>query len=461
MFCGLRFRAEKYFFFGLVLVGLAVCATPSHAQLTAKDILDKEIEEFSPKYQAVDDAIQKLREGDAQTARQMLDQAYKNNPELPPGNVMLAQILFASRQIQLGRAALEEAKKEAPNDPGAYVYMGDLALNERRLTDCELLYKEGIEKCKSYNVNDKRKKRLLAMAYSGLANLKEVAEDWNEAEKLLRTTLQYDSENLIALTRLGRVLFKKATDLEGEKAAYAVFKQLHQIDSERTPLPEINMALLYQQDGKTANAKKLMQAALGKDSNNARTLLAVAKWALDANELEMAQTNANNALKLEPDSLEAKLYIGLVARYKGQFDIAERVFKEAHLQSPKHAGALTQLALILIESDDKTKQQLALEFADLSVRIYPDMTSSYGRESMMTLAWCLAKQGNLNAAMQATAKALEKGSVTADSAYFAAQILYDAGQSANAGKILDSALKSERSFPNRSAAEALKAKIGG
>ena len=139
------------------------------------------------------------------------------------------------------------------------------------------------------------------------------------------------------------MLFKMADDREGENEAYKVFQRLYTLKPEETVYPDINMALLYGQAGKPGNAETMMKRAVEKDGENIRTRLAVAKWALDANKLQLAKENADAAAKLAPTPqddkwLDAKLYVGLVARYMNDLGTAGAAFPEAHQQSPTTSG---------------------------------------------------------------------------------------------------------------------------
>ena len=202
-----------------------------------------------------------------------------------------------------------------------------------------------------------------------------------------------------------------------------------------------------------------MDLAIKRDGKNIKTLLSVTKWAMDAGKLDKAAANVSAASKIEPNSLEVLVYRGLIDRFKGNFAAAEQSFRAAHYRSPKHLGAMTQLALSLTAQDDEEKKKLGLAFADLCVRVYPDLKKSSGRESAVVLAWCLSRVGQSGPAAQAVARVLNQGSISADSAYYAAQIIFDAGQTNAAQKVLESALKNERAFPNRSKAEQLMNRI--
>ncbi len=442
----------------------AIRVAPTFAQapgqLSGEIILEDVVDDYGTKYQDVDTAIEQLRTGKIAEARISLAAARQKNPQLPPSNLMLAQILFRLKQVAPAQAALEEAVREDANDPGPYIYLGEVALQSRRWTEARMLYEKGLDLANSYSANPKRKKRLIVSAFSGLASLAELQEDWSGAKTILESLLSSDPDNSLARTRLGRVMFKLSSNRDDEKAVYTIFKELHASD-ENTAHPDVNMGLLYEQAGKSNNAKVMMERAAQSDGNNIRTRLAVAKWALDTGNLDMAKSNAEAALTLDPDSLDAKLYLGLVARFRSELPQAEELFKEAHLQSPTHLGAITQLALVLVEQSDEKKRAQALNYARLNTQLYSDLNEASGREAAVTLGWVLSRLGQNAAAGRAIQQALSAGNgrVSADSAYHAAQILYDSGMTEAAQKLLDQTLQTESVFPNKAAAEQLLSKI--
>ena len=458
-------QAQSGLLFRILFTAMVVCvaaissANAQQQTVSAKAILEPIVEEYGPKYQDVETALDQLRRGQVGAARDLLKTARQKNPDLPPGDVMLAQALFGLNQVAAGRQALEEAIQKDPTDPAAYVYLGELAFQARRWAECELLYNKALELTNAYTANNKRKNRLLVNIHGGFGSMAELRENWPEAKKQLQALLAIDNTNALAMTRLGRVMFKMANNREDENKAYKVFQTLHTRKPDETATADVNMALLYEQAGKRNNAEAMMKRAVKNDGNNTRTRLAVAKWALDANNLSMAKENAAAALKLDPNSLDAKLYVGLVARFDNDLPAAEQAFKQAHLQSPNNLGAITQLALVLVDQADEKKRAEALEFARLNTRVHSDLSKASGREAAVTFGWVLSRLGQNANAVRTVQQALAAGSVSADSAYHAAQILYDSGQTDAAGAILQKTLAGDAIFPNRKAAEQLLGKI--
>jgi tetratricopeptide (TPR) repeat protein len=284
--------------------------------------------------------------------------------------------------------------------------------------------------------------------------------DLAESKRYLEELLKIEPENTLGLMRKGRVIFKMASGVSEENDAYQVFQQVYRTSPENTAFPDVNMGLLYEQAGKPDNANKMMERAIQKDGDNIRTRLSIAKWGLDTNRLNVAKENAEAALKLDPTSLEAKLYAGLVARFNNDLGTAEQMFRDAHQQSPTNLAALTQLCLALVDQPDEAKKQKAMEYAKMNVQMHADLNQVAGREAAVTYAWVLSRLGRSADAMNAIQQILPAvTTLSADSAYHAAKILYDSGQNEAARKILELKLAGDAVFPNRNDAEQLLSRI--
>jgi tetratricopeptide (TPR) repeat protein len=191
-------------------------------------------------------------------------------------------------------------------------------------------------------------------------------------------------------------------------------------------------------------------------------MLAVARWALDHNKIEMADAAVKKAIALDADLVEVRLFEGLVARYKNDLAAAQQALQLAHLASPTNLSAITQLAEVLAESADEQQQQQALAYAQLATQLYPDLKATTGREAAVTLAWVLSRMKQDAAARRAIEQVLSNAGdfrISADSGYHAAQILYNSGMTEAAQKLLEQTLQNDASFRNRPAAEQLMAKI--
>ena len=436
---------------------LLATALPADAvgQLTVRTLIGNAVTDVDgPQYQEVADAIVRFRNRDFEGARQLLLASVEKNTRLAPADVMIARMYIAAKQIPAGRNSLEASIKTDPRDPEALLIFGEMAFRDRRFTEAGLLFGRAVELCEEYTENEKRKRNLQIQAYAGTSAVAEAREDWASAQPMLEAWIEIEPENTVALTRLGRALFKQ----EDYQGAYARFQKAYQTNNEMAR-PEINMGLLYEQGGKRANAEKLIALAVKRDGDSVNTRLAAAQWFLEAGLVQEARENAQAALKIESTSSQAQMLIGMSARYEGEYQAAADAFETVHLESPSNFAAINQLALSLIEQTDESKRRRSVEYAQINTRTFADLQQANGREAAVTMAWILFRLGRQAEAGRGIQSALRSGGVGPESSYFAAHILHDSGLSDAAKQVLKPTLTSKTMFPSRVDAENLAKKM--
>ena len=404
----------------------------------------------SQNIQEVKDAVTRFKNGDFEGALALLKTAVKKHPELPPAEVIMAQLYASANRGNEAVASLEAAIKEVPTDPEAYVILGDLDFRAGRVTGAKLLYAKANDLLAQFKGNSKRKTLLVQRASAGLASVAERQQDWAVAQKHIEAWLAEDAKSINALQRLGRALF------EQDKAAEALkqFQAAKAVDGEKVLQPEAIMAGLYEAAGDRDNATKMMVAALKADPKGVRTRLAAAQWAFETEQYGQAKEQAELALKLDSESLQAKILAGVVALFLRDYKAAESHFESAHLQAPANFAASNNLALALAEQDVEAKKRKALEYGDVNAR-----ANQRSVEAFSTLGWVLYRLGRLDEAEQALRKAASSGKLSADTAYYIAKVSVDRGKNEQAKNLLDTALKSKRPFSKRQEAQALLDKL--
>jgi len=436
----------------------------SSAQLTVEQLIGSSVEAVGPQHEDIETAITRFRERDFAGARTLLEDAKSKDPRIPPAGVLLANMLIAANQLSLAFAELERVIKSDPRDPESYLLFGELAYQQRRFADADLAFAKSLGLLRSFSANQKRQRALSKRAYSGLAAVAEVREDWDTAKKYLAPLIKADPADASLVTRMARAVFQLGEQQSSDDAktrsrreAYQLLRELWTKDNSLTP-PEITMGRLFENAGLRANAKQMMSNVVTQDQR-IETQLAVASWAMDAGELDLAQQCASNALKANAQSVEAQLVSGLVARYDSDYLSARKAFEAAHLQSPSNLAAMLSLAVVLIEQPGN--ERIALEYAQMSVGIYSDLAQASGREAAVTRAWILFRRSKPSEAQQAVKQALNAGTVSAERSYYAALILLQQGGNwGTAKQLLQRALESNRAFPTRPKAEQLLARLG-
>lgn len=384
-----------------------------------------------------------------QGAFDKLEEAAKKNPDLPPANIIMAQFYAQANNRNGMFGSLQRAVIDAPEDPQAYLVLGDLALRDRRVAEGRLLFERAESLLTEWKGSAKRKKAMMPLLYIGLASAAEARGDWEAAQKHLEAWLKLDPKSAVAMQRLAQCQFrqKKIDDaLKNLKAAAKI--------DETMLVPEAVLAQLYARSGDQKAAKKWLFEALTVAPRDPQARLVAAQWAWETNQLDDAVKQADAALQLKPGYYPALILRGIIALFSKDYDGAEKYFELAHLQSPKDFAASNNLALALIEQKNETKLRRALEFAENNVKQFPKMPDAYS-----TYGWILYKLGRLQDAEASLKKSISGGKFSAETAFYLANILADTGRDADAMRLLQSALQTKAPFAQRDEAKALLAKL--
>ena len=454
------------FLAALVFTLMAANTQTLHAQVTAETLIGKSVSDITESMsKPIEEAITLFKNRQFEDARNRLKSTCKAHPQLPPAGVLMAQMFVAANQGLAARGELERCVLANPTDPEPYLVFGDLAFQNRQITESGLCFDKANDLAQAYNANPRRKRNLQIRAYAGQAAVAAAREQHAAEEQLLTKWIGLEPDSTAAYTRLARCQYKQGGD-ENIRKAYATFGKLYdEIDKEKDPTKkvpraEINMAVLYSQEGKRDNAKKLMDLALSRAAqDDINTRLAVGQWALENGDVPMAKQAAGAAYKVDPDSLQAMLLLGVAARYEGDATKAEQWFRAAHSKTPSNFAVINNLALTLIEQPDETKRRQALEFAQLNQRVNNNLQTPAGREAAATLSWAAFRLGREADAEKGILQVLQSGSVSNEAAYHAALILNERGRAAQARQILEPLVKQTSFFPGKDDAKTMLAKL--
>ena len=436
------FSASRLVALTVVLLPAFVGVSLAHGQITAQTLVGKAVSDDA-QHGDINNAIGRFRDRDIVGCRALLERARSNNPKLPPPGVMMSVLWLGVNQLQPARAELEDTAVKFPGDPEPYLMLGDLAFQDRRITDADVLFLKATELTTAFTENAKRKRDFEIRCHAGSGAVAESRKQWDVAQKHLSGWLELDPDNASARQRLGIVLFQ----LGKEQEALAEFKEAKKLD-EKAVHPELAMARLYDDAKQRDTAKKLIEQAVKSAPQDPAVLLATAQWYVGQNDLPAATVNADKALKLDPKSLEAKVVRGAIARVARDYTTAEKFFNEAHVQSPGNFPASNSLALVLVETDDKESRQRALEMAEANVAMHRD-GSPHQANALTTLAWVYYKLGRREDAEKILSQISQNNQLTTDGAYYVAKLLVDRGEKDRARKILEEVLTNEAMFATR------------
>jgi len=400
----------------------------------------------------IEEAAKIFRSGDYDGALKALQAAGKKYPDLPPPQVIMAGWFAASNQGAMARGALEQAVIASPNDPEAYQLLGETAMRNRAVTEAGLLFEKVLALTRGVKDPTPRIVSLKRRALGGLASVAEARQDWSAAQTHLEALLAEEPKNAMALQQLGRVLFmQKKEDLAVEKLREAAKANESLLGA------EVTLAQLCQQAGDVKNAGKWMLEAIKASPRDAKTRVAAAQWSYEIGKLDQAEEQAKAAVQLDPESLDCQLIRGLVALVRKDFKTAQEFYEKAHLRAPSNFTATNNLAMALAGQDEESKRRLALEYAQINARVYPDQA-----EALSTLGWAYYRLGRLDEAEANLRKAVSLPRPTPDTFYFLARILIERGRKDDAKTILQSpAMKSPAPYLMRKEAETLLEELSG
>lgn len=393
----------------------------------------------------VTDAIELFRRRDFNGALDLLKKAVEKNKDLPPAQVILAQF-FAQANVPAGvRRSLEQAVALHPDDPEAYVILGDWDFRQGGITEAGLLFREAEGVLAKFQGSERRKAILEPRVQAGLAAVAEARGYWPTAQEHLEAWLKLDPKSAVAMQRLGRAKFE-------QKDAVGALEMLRKAkEADPTVLtPEARLAQFYEQFGDPTNAAKWMGHALKAAPEDLNTRLVATQWALETGKVDEAQTHAAEAMRLRPDSLEAMILRGVVALFKKDYANAELYFENVVRISPANFAAKNNLALALAEQDEPEKRRRGLEYAQDLVRQYqqsPDAVSTFG--------WVLYRNGQVEQADRVLENLARTGTVGADTAYYIARVAAERGRKEEATRLLRAVLDTKRPFSKQADARLL------
>jgi tetratricopeptide (TPR) repeat protein len=433
---------------------LTACSVLTPSRLAAEPILGDEgiavPEEVPAQKLDAADAIALFKAGDYDGSLKLWEEAVKKNPDLPPAQVIMAQLYLRSNMLKEAMAALDKATADAPGDPEAYITQANLAmLVARDLNKADALCQKANQLLAAFSKSEKRKQVLQPQVYRVMAGVAEARKDWAGAEKALEAWLKLDPKNVPAMQRIAFCRFHKK-DIDG---ALAELREAAKIDTTMLT-PEAAIAQAYYKMGDLENTKKWMTTAVEVDPDNMKTRLAAGQWALETGQLEVARKHSLAAVRLDPKAQRTKFFRGAIAMFEKDYEAAETYFDLAIKQAPNDFGTRNNLAVALIEQPDDARHRRALELAEANVKQFPKATEAHS-----TYAWVLYRLGRLDDAEKAIRGAESAARTDVDVAYIMARIAIDRGHKVEAKELLGTALKTTAPALFRPEAESLLKKL--
>lgn len=271
-------------------------------------------------------------------------------------------------RLDLARQNVEKLLALNPDLPQALAELGNLALQEKRPQEAERL----------------------------LARLRQNHPD-TQAERDLQTLIRVEGKDQDQLARM-RLLARAGREQEAANVARQLFPdgppQVGTLGIEYDRILAAADAAGGHARGTTETRPAAVQRAERRAPDPALRALAAAQKALDANELDHAENQAQTALRLSPRNADALGLLGLVRLRQARYDEAQSLFTDAarhaklqkwrDLQSTAHFWGLLQQA---DQASDAGRLDNAADLASQALRLQPR-----NPEALVTLAHIRVRQ---------------------------------------------------------------------
>ena len=397
------------------------------------------------------EAINLFSEGDSDAAYRLFDAAQKENPSFPPAGVAVALLAKQRGDLSETHAYLNRAIREAPGDPEPWYRLAEIAAEENRLPELELLREKADALLAAYAESETGKDShrltfLRAQSISAASRALECAGDFTAAESKMREYIALNPEGAEGYLSLGYLLLRQEKNDEALEA-FARAKEL----SPSLFSGWLTAAVLLEEKGDAEGATRLLDEHYNDEELSLPELSRAARMLFRRGRLDETR---RLAARMAPESLDRLRWDALLAYTEGDSESAAADYRKALRLAPNDFDAINGLALALAEQETVSLQTEAFEKADRLRRRNPNSD-----EAAATLAWAEFRRGNVDRAEDILLPILDRGGLTPTSAYYLACILAARREDDLARKLLTSALADPAFYPKRRDAEKLLKKL--
>lgn len=387
--------------------------------------------------------------GDLEEALKQLERSNEYDTKTPPAQLMMAAMYFATGKVAEARTVLEAAAVNRQDYPGVYLAFARMAVNENRITDSLALYEKAERLMKEGKWNEDQMRRFRIDHKDGMVDVAIKQTRYEDAIAHLNDLAKLMPDNAKVPFRLAEIAFNQGK----RSVAEGHLNKARELEPEREPV-EMTLARWYSVKGRKEETAEWIEKAVEKNPEDGKVLTEYAKWHFQNREFAKGIDAIDRAIKNggEPDLLT--LLRGQVEFARGNYDAASEALSELHQKRPGKFEYTHMLALTLIESTDEAKRNKALDLAKINVQL-----NSQNQLALAAYGWVQFRLGNLQHAQQALRQAASTNQLNAETAYYMACFLANAGQDQQAMQLIDGALQSEGFILYRNQAEILKQKL--
>ena len=388
-----------------------------------------------------------FRQGDMDEAYRAFDAAQKENPSFSSAGVTLALLAKQQGDLALAHTYLNRAVQETPGDPEPWYRLAEIAAEENRLPELELLREKADALLAAFAESESGKDSprldfLRGEAISAASRALEAAGDLSAAEAKMREYIDLKPENSEGYLSLGYLLLRQ----EKNDEALGAFNRAKELNPSLFA-GWLTAAALLEEKGDTEGATRLLNEHCKEETLSPQELSRAARMLYRRGRLDETR---GPVARMPHGSSERLKWDALLAYSEGDAESAAVNYRLALRSVPDDFEATEGLILALAEEGKASLLSEAFERADRFRRRHPRSD-----EAAATLAWVEFQRGNTDRAEDILLPILDRGGLTPTSAFYLACITASRREEDLARQLLTSALTEPAFFPKRRDAEKL------
>ncbi|RMF88553.1 MAG: hypothetical protein D6741_19055, partial [Planctomycetota bacterium] len=293
------------------------------------------------------EARRAFTQGDWDRSLELARRAAEKNSDLLCGEVFVTRLLFESGEFAAGKAVLERAAIERPDDPDVFWTLGDLALYQARLADAWVLYHHALDLLEKRSYSDFAAQQRRRFLLRGCAKVAELRRDWARLQQVTAQWLALVPDDGEALRSAARAEFEQGDSAEATKKLQAALQT--QQDAEPISLTLWRWA---REDNQPEKANAYVNQALKDSPDDSRVVFAAAMWRSERGNRDEALSlleRVKTANRVNVDAIRLRSALLLA---DGKYESAERDARQALSIVPSDIGARGVLAIALAASYD-------------------------------------------------------------------------------------------------------------
>ena len=349
------------------------------------------------------------------------------NADYTPSRNLLVQYYSRYGQWDAAEEELAVLIERNPEDPSLHLALGDVKRMRGDMAAAKTAYESVLALPEGHGP---------ALLRLGL--LAEVDKDYALAKDYYDKVLDLHPKSAAAIERKLMVLHAS-----GDKAEFSAYREkLLAEDSDSPVLHDmLGRLAVVQKDRDTAEKEFRKASELAPEWSVPYQRLIGLYIANQETDKVIAECKA--VLEKNPEAYVEEFMLGQVYQMQGEVDAAVQAYESVLKKQPKFLPAANNLAYILAEtSTDEATLKRALDMAKLAAE-------KDNPEALDTLGWLYHLLGNREQSIETLNKAYEKIPDNKTVAYHLAVVLSKWSHNVEARRVVDSALRDGKDFPER------------